>query len=97
MPVHLMHLVAYMVDGRELEIHADQRDMRRAFITLGIQDPALDSLGFPRCCAWAYLSRVGEIDGIGWKSFNEELVEASPPDDAEVVTEVDPTGPGPAG
>ena len=96
MPVHLMHLVVYLDDGASFEVHADQRDMRRAFIALGIQDPALDVLGFPRACAWAYLSRVGEIDGMGWKTFDAETVEVSPLDD-EPMTEVDPTGPAPAG
>jgi hypothetical protein len=100
--IHLMHLVAYLEDGRELEVHADQRDMRRAFITLGIQDPEKDTLGFPRAAAWAYLSRVGVIDGMGWKAFDAETVEVSPPDDdegeeGEVLEEVDPTGPAPAG
>ena len=97
MAVHLMNLLCYFDDGREFEVHADQRDMRRAFITLGIRDPEADPLGFPRACGWAYLSRVGEIDGMGWKEFDAQTIEVSPPDDAEVVTEVDPTGPGPAG
>ena len=100
MPVHLMHLIAYRDDGAEFEIHADQRDMRRAFIALGIQDPALDKIGFPRACAWAYLSRVGEIDGMGWKTFDAETVEVSPPDGADaddVITVADPTEPAPAG
>ena len=95
--IHLMHMIAYLDDGRALEVHADQRDMRRAFITLGIQDPAADTLGFPRAAAWAYLSRVGEIDGMGWKTFDAETIEVSPPDDAEAVETVDPTGPVPAG
>ncbi|HEY2303244.1 MAG TPA: hypothetical protein VGH66_15195 [Acidimicrobiales bacterium] len=97
MPVHLMHLIAYRDDGQEFEIHADQRDMRRAFIALGIQDPELDVLGFPRACAWAYLSRVGEIDGMGWKTFDAETVEVSPADEDDPTTVVDPTGPAPAG
>ena len=101
MTVHLMHLFAYLEDGRTFEVHADQRDMRRAFIALGVQDPDKDVLGFPRACAWAYLSRVGEIDGTGWKTFDAECVEVSPPDDdedeAEVLEVVDPTGPAPAG
>ena len=106
MTVHLMHLFAYMDDGQQLEVHADQRDMRRAFITLGIQDPDRDTLGFPRACAWAYLHRVGVINGMGWKDFDAQTIEVSPPDDddedeagepVQAVTEVDPTGPGPAG
>ena len=98
MTVHLMHLLAHLDDGQELEVHADQRDMRRAFITLGIQDPDADKLGFPRACAWAYLHRVGSINGMGWKDFDAQTIEVSPPDDpAEAVTEVDPTGPDPAG
>ena len=97
MTVHLLHLVAYLDDGRALEVHADQRDMRRAFIALGVQDPATDVLGFPRACAWAYLSRTGEIDGTGWKTFDAETIEVSPPDDVDPVSVVDPTGPAPAG
>jgi hypothetical protein len=94
--LYLLHLVAVLDDGRVYEATADQRDMRRALVALGTQDPETDKLGFPRACAWAYLTRHGLID-LGWADFDRQAAQVMPPDDEQVLEAVDPTGPGPAG
>jgi hypothetical protein len=94
--IHILHLVAFLDDGRVFEdIAADQRDMRRGMIALGTTDAARDPLGFVRAQAWAHLTRTGRLD-MGWADFDAQTVEVSPRDETPVET-VDPTGPGPAG
>jgi hypothetical protein len=93
--VHRMHLVAILDDGRWFESHPDQRDMRRAMIAIGTQDPATDSLGFPRACAWAWLTRMGGLD-MGWAQFDAECCQVAPPEGEAGVEAVDPTVAGPA-
>lgn len=93
--VHRMHFVAILDDGRWFDAHPDQRDMRRAMIALGTQDPETDTLGFPRACAWAWLTRMGVLE-MGWAQFDAECAEVAPPEGEEGVEVVDPTGPAPA-
>jgi hypothetical protein len=95
--LHILHLDAFLDDGRVLAVHADQRDMRRAFIALGTQDPTSDQLGFPRACAWAYLTRTGVLDGMGWADFDAQTIEVTATENGMVATPVDPTRPAPAG
>jgi hypothetical protein len=75
-------------DGRRVESHADQRDMRRAQIAVAT-DPQQDPIGFTRASAWAYLSRTGQVDGLGWKDFDEQVPFVVPLEDK---TGADPTG-----
>ena len=80
-------------DGREFFSHADQRDMRRAQVACGIANPDLDPLGFNRATAWSYLSRTGQLDGVGWAAFDAEVSFVIPTEQ----TTADPTGPATAG
>jgi hypothetical protein len=84
---YLDMLVAFD-DGRRLESHADQRDMRRAQIAIGT-DPQADPLGFTRASAWAYLQRNGVLNGLGWRDFDEQVAFVVP---LEERTGADPTG-----
>jgi hypothetical protein len=94
--IHILHLIAFMDDGRTFEdIAADQRDMRRGMIALGTTDAARDPLGFVRAQAWANLTRTGRLE-MGWADFDRQTIEVTPRDEIPVEA-VDPTGPGPAG
>lgn len=92
--IHILALTAFLDDGRVFDVRADQRDMRRAFVALGITDPERDPLGFPRAAAWAYLTRRGEL-AMGWAEFDAQTIEVQATEGAD--TAVDPTGPDPAG
>jgi hypothetical protein len=87
--IHFLNLVVFLDDGRVFDCRADQRDMRRAFTALGVQDPSLDQLGFPRACAWAALTRTGVLE-MGWQTFDKQTIEVQAAED-EPVTPVDPT------
>jgi hypothetical protein len=91
--VHRMHLVAILDDGRWWEVHADQRDMRRAMIAIGTQDPETDRLGFPRACAWAWLTRRAVIE-MGWAQFDAECAEVTTIAGVDPLEAVDPTAEG---
>jgi hypothetical protein len=88
--VHRMHLAAILDDGRWWEIHADQRDMRRAMIAIGTQEPDTDRLGFPRACAWAWLTRHAVIE-MGWAQFDAECAEVTTLEGVDPLEAVDPT------
>jgi hypothetical protein len=75
-------------DDTELESHADQRDMRRGQLAIGT-NPEADPIGFNRAVAWAFLTRTGQINGMGWKDFDAQVPFVIP---AEVQTTADPTG-----
>jgi hypothetical protein len=77
----------------EYQAHCDQRDMRRAQLAIGV-DPDRDPLGFSRACAWAFLTRTGALEGMGWKDFDRDVAFVIP---AEDQTAADPTGTAPAG
>jgi hypothetical protein len=79
-------------DGRELAAHADQRDMRRAQVAIGV-DPDRDPIGFSRACAWAYLTRTDQL-AMGWADFDGQVPFCIPFDKQ---TTADPTRPATAG
>jgi hypothetical protein len=85
---YLDMLVAFE-DGRRVESHADQRDMRRGLIAIKPLDPEADPIGFNRATAWAYLNRTGAIDGLGWADFDKQVTFVVP---LEEQTGADPTG-----
>ena len=63
-------------DGRRFATHADHRDMRRAGIAVGTS-AAQDPLGFNTATAWAYLTRVGQIE-MGWAEFSKVCMFSQP-------------------
>ena len=73
-------------DGRRFVTHADHRDMRRAGVAVGTSAQA-DPLGFNIATAWAYLTRVGELE-MGWAEFAKLCMFAQPLDK---MTVADPT------
>jgi hypothetical protein len=88
-------LTALLDDDRWFDTLADQRDQRVALQL--VPDPERDKIGFQWACAWAYLQRTGQVDGMGWAMFQKHIVQVMPTPGVDVVTPVDPTGPGPAG
>ena len=101
MKIPLPYYNVELEDGREwLCVRPDQRDMRRAELSLGL-DMERDRNGWMRGQCWAALVRLGELDGMTWRDFDTVCVAAFPDiaDDtaeaeaeAEVVAELDPTG-----
>jgi hypothetical protein len=67
-----LDMLVVLEDGRRLESHADQRDMRRAHLAM-VSDPERDPLGYNMASAWAFLNRTGVIDGMGWKDFEAQV------------------------
>jgi hypothetical protein len=84
---YLDMLVAFD-DGRRLESHADQRDMRIGQKLTGA-DPTADPIGFNRATAWAYLNRTGVLNGTGWAEFDKTVSFVVP---LPEQTGADPTG-----
>jgi hypothetical protein len=75
-------------DGTSHEVHADQRDMRRAGAHA---NPELDPIGYARATAWAYLTRHDMIEGMGWAAFDASVPFCLPIDDPAVPATADPT------
>lgn len=99
MTTGLPYIVAHAVmdDGECWPIRADQRDQHRALMPpvmggAGISSPDLDPLGFLRAVGWAYLSRVGTLNGMTWPAFDAACAFVQPDDVGE---DVDPTWPAP--
>jgi hypothetical protein len=58
-------------DGRRFLVHGDQRDQRQAMAAMGGSAAAQrDELGFSQAVAWAYLTRVGRLEGMDWPAFS---------------------------
>jgi len=96
LPYLVMRVVFDESTGRaEVRTRADQRDMRRAQVALGC-DPELDPIGFNRACAWAYLSRTGQLEEMGWADFDAAVAFVIPPAGPEALQTADPTRPAPA-
>jgi len=79
-----------------LKVFVDQRDMRRATLSCGI-DPEADGFGLARAQAWSALVRKRRLNGMKWREFDDECPWVAPESDEAEVPAVDPTPPDGAG